>query len=134
VFLERLPQPHTTYNIRNLANGAFVAELAEIAMNRNARRRGLLGRDGLPPGAALLIVPCSSIHTWFMRFTIDVIFVKRDGRVLGTRTALAPWRLAVGWGAYAVVELPAGTVETAGVRSGDRLELGLASRDDELPH
>ena len=100
-----------------------VAGTVEMAVTRATRRRGLLGRDGLPPDHALLIAPCSSIHTWFMRFPIDVIFVRRDGLVLKTYAAIPAWRMAFGWRAYAVVELPAGALARAGVKPGDRLEL-----------
>jgi uncharacterized protein len=109
--------------LRNASNAEVVAASVELALTRAARRRGLLGRDGLEPGCAMLIAPCSSIHTWFMRFPIDVIFVARDGRVLKTRAAMPPWRLAVAPGAYAVVELPPGAIAKSHVRIGDRLEL-----------
>jgi uncharacterized protein len=109
--------------LRNASSPRVVAGTVELAVTRATRRRGLLGRDSLAPGHALLIAPCSSIHTWFMRFPIDVIFVRRDGRVLKTRAAIPAWKMAFGWGAYAVVELPAGAVADAGVSVGDRLEL-----------
>jgi uncharacterized membrane protein (UPF0127 family) len=110
--------------LRNTSNAQVVAASVEVALTRAARRRGLLGRDRLEPGRAMLIAPCSSIHTWFMRFPIDVIFVARDGRVVKTRAAMPPWRLAVALGAYAVVELPPGAIAKALVRVGDRLALG----------
>ena len=94
-----------------------VASSVELAVTRATRRRGLLGRDSLPQGHGLLIAPCTSIHTWFMRFPIDVIFVKRNGIVLQTRAAIPAWKMAFCWGAYAVVELPAGAVAEAGVIS-----------------
>jgi uncharacterized membrane protein (UPF0127 family) len=109
--------------LRNTSNAQVVAASVELALTRAERRRGLLGRDGLEPGHAMLIAPCSSIHTWFMRFPIDVIFVARDGRVVKTRAAIPPWRLALAPGAYAVVELPAGAIAEALVSIGDRLEL-----------
>jgi hypothetical protein len=109
--------------LHNAASPRVVAGTVELAVTRATRRRGLLGRDGLAPGHALLIAPCSSIHTWFMRFPIDVIFVRRDGRVLKTRAAMPAWKLAFGWSAYAVVELPAGAVAQSGVSVGDRLDL-----------
>src|SRR3954469_16810492 len=96
--------------LRNASSPRVVAGTVELAVTRATRRRGLLGRDGLANGHALLIAPCSSIHTWFMRFPIDVIFVKRNGTVLKTRAAIPAWKMAFCWGAYAVVELPAGAV------------------------
>jgi uncharacterized membrane protein (UPF0127 family) len=109
--------------IRNTANGNVVAEPVELATSRNARRRGLLGRDSLAPGHGMLIAPCSSIHTWFMRFPIDVIFVTRDGLVVKLGRHVVPWRLMLGRGAYATVELASGGIDRSGVSVGDRLEL-----------
>ena len=109
--------------LRNASGPRVVAATVELAVTRATRRRGLLGRDGLAPGHALLIAPCNSIHTWFMRFPIDVIFVRRDGLVLKTRAAIPAWKMAFGRGAHAVVELPAGAVAECGVKPGDRLEL-----------
>ena len=91
--------------LHNASSPRIVAGTVELAVTSDTRRRGLLGRDGLAAGHALLIAPCSSIHTWFMRFPIDVIFVRRDGLVLKTRAAIPAWRMAFGWGAFAVVEL-----------------------------
>jgi uncharacterized protein len=126
MFLEKgraRPAAGGAYELRNTSNAHVVAADLELALTRTARRRGLLGRDGLEPGHAMLIAPCSSIHTWFMRFPIDVIFVARDGRVVKSRAAMPPWRLAAAPRAYAVVELPAGTLAKVNVATGDRLEL-----------
>jgi uncharacterized membrane protein (UPF0127 family) len=109
--------------LHNSSNPRVVAGSVELAVTSATRRRGLLGRTGLTPGHAILIAPCSSIHTWFMQFPIDVIFVKRDGRVVKTRAAIPAWRMAFGWGAFAVVELAAGAIAQCGVKPGDRLEL-----------
>jgi uncharacterized membrane protein (UPF0127 family) len=73
----------------------------------------------MPEGAALILAPCWSIHTWFMRFPIDVLFVSRTGTVLGARHALAPWRLALRPGAFAVIELAAGAA--AGIEPGHKI-------------
>jgi uncharacterized membrane protein (UPF0127 family) len=115
--------PRETYTLRQLGTGQVLAARAEIALTRADRNRGLLGRDHLPAGDGLVLAPCFSIHTAFMRFPIDVIFVKRDGRVVKTSPAVPAWRMRVGWGAYAVVELPAGTMQQAGLKAGDMLEL-----------
>jgi len=109
--------------LHNSSRAGVVADTVELAVTSPTRRRGLLGRDGLAPGHALLIAPCSSIHTWFMRFPIDVIFVARDGLVLKTRAAIPAWRMSAGWGAFAVVELAAGAIAKSGVKPGDRLDL-----------
>ena len=85
--------------------------------------RGLLGRPSLAPGEGLLLTPASAVHTFFMRFAIDVVFLDADLTVLGIRDTVKPWRM-VGWrGARSVLELPAGICEQRGLRTGDRLTL-----------
>lgn len=102
--------------------GAVLATDARRATSVRDRLRGLLGTAALPRGQALHIEPCSSIHTFFMAYAIDVLFLDRDGRVLRAIEALAPWRATLPvFGARAVLELPAGTLGAAGVRVGDRL-------------
>ena len=125
MFLEKGQDP-LDGALRNTSNARVVAATVELALTRAARRRGLLGRDRLDSGHAMVIAPCSSIHTWFMRFPIDVIFVTRDGRVVKTRSAMPAWRLAMALGAYAAIELPAGAIERSAVKVGDRLELESA--------
>jgi uncharacterized protein len=83
--------------------------------------RGLLGRSDLPRGEGVLLRPASSVHTWFMRFPIDVVFLDRELRVVKVVPQLAPWRVASGRGARAVLELAAGECERRGLRPGDRL-------------
>ena len=85
--------------------------------------RGLLGRRGLERDEGLLLRPASSVHTFFMRFPIDVVFLGRDGDVLKIAPSLAPWRTAGARGAKSIVELPAGEAERRGLRTGDRLEV-----------
>ena len=124
MFLETPPaNDAASYTLRNAANGTVVAAVVEAALTREVRNRGLLGRDHLPESHALILAPCWSVHTFFMRFPIDVIFVKRSGLVVKTRAAVPPWRLLVGLGAYATVELAAGALQRTPVRAGDRLEL-----------
>ena len=79
--------------------------------------------DGLEQGEGLLLRPASSIHTFFMRFPIDAVFLARDMTVLRVVSNLAPWRMASKFRAHAVLELAAGTCERRGVRVGDRLTL-----------
>jgi len=98
--------------------GRVLVPHLEIAGDSASRRRGLLGRDGLPDGAALAIAPTNAVHTFFMRFPIDIVFVTRAGRVLKVREAVPAWRIAVGLGAYAVVELAAGGAARAGIVPG----------------
>ena len=93
------------------------------AFDSATRNAGLLGRHSLDPGTAMIIAPTNAIHTFFMRFPIDVAFVKKDGRILKIRDRLPAWRLAAAWGAYAVVEMPAGSFDLAATAKGDVLEV-----------
>ena len=83
--------------------------------------RGLLGRDGLERGEGLLLQPAGSIHTFFMRFPIDAVFLDRGLRVVGLAPELAPWRVAARRHAHSVLELAAGEIEQRPVEVGERL-------------
>ena len=86
--------------------------------------RGLLGRGGLDAGDGLVLRRCGLIHTWFMRFPIDVLFVDRHGCIVRLREAVEPFRFAWGgWRAATTVELPAGTLRDANVAVGQRVRL-----------
>jgi hypothetical protein len=93
----------------------------ELAVTRRARRRGLLGRDGLDQSAAIILAPCAAVHTMFMRFAIDVLFLDRDGCAVKIVSDVAPWRIALAARAYAVVEMAAGSARRHGIQIGDRL-------------
>jgi uncharacterized membrane protein (UPF0127 family) len=108
----------------NRVRGTVLAEQAETAQTWWTRGKGLLGRKGLPTGGGLIIEPCSSIHTWFMAFPIDVAFVAADGRVVRTAPALAPWRFGpLVRGVRYVVELPAGALAASGTVADDYLDI-----------
>ncbi len=79
--------------VNERTNGT-VASVVEFAVTRTERRRGLLGRNGLDLSAALMLAPCPAVHTAFMRFAIDVVFVDREGRVRKIVRGLAPWRIS----------------------------------------
>jgi uncharacterized membrane protein (UPF0127 family) len=98
-----------------------IASIVELAVSRVDRRRGLLGRNGLDASAALMLAPCAAVHTAFMRFTLDVVFVDRAGRVKKIVQGLAPWRMSASLGAYAAIELAAGGPRDLVL--GDRLYL-----------
>ncbi|MFQ5895096.1 MAG: DUF192 domain-containing protein [Nitrospinota bacterium] len=105
----------------NRTNRARLAEEVEVASRFWQRLRGLLGRGGLPGGGALWIVPCRSIHTWFMRFPIDVAFLDEGLRVRRTAARVPPFRVVRTPGARSVLELPAGRLEATGTREGHLL-------------
>jgi uncharacterized membrane protein (UPF0127 family) len=87
------------------------------------RLRGLLGRRELPADEGLLLRPSPSIHTWFMRFPIDVVFLDKELRVLAVRNDLGPWRVAMQRGARTVLELAAGEARERAIRPGSQLRL-----------
>lgn len=105
----------------NERTGAVLAHTLIGAFDSASRRTGLLQHGGLPEGSAMIIAPSNAIHTFFMKFPIDVAFVGRDGGVNKIREAVAPWRIAAALRAYAVIELPAGALRNAGVVVGDTL-------------
>jgi uncharacterized membrane protein (UPF0127 family) len=100
---------------------APIATDVEVAETRAERRRGLLGRDGLDPSAALVLTPCVAVHTAFMRFPIDVAFLDHDGYAVKLVSNLVPWRIAAAARAHTVVELAAGSLRRHAVAVGDRL-------------
>ena len=102
-------------------NGRVVCARCIVAETPLLRMKGLLGRSGLAEDEGLLLRPASSIHTWFMRFPIDAVFLDRELTVVGIAEALRPWRFAARRGAKAVLELPAGAAARGGLRPGDRL-------------
>jgi uncharacterized protein len=116
--LARDPDANALVNERT---GSVVAETLEMAFDSGTRRRGLLGRDDLAPGAALVLAPCNAVHTCRMRFPIDIVFVTREGRVTKIVRGLAAWRAAVSFLAFATIELRAGAIEGADLTIGDRL-------------
>jgi uncharacterized membrane protein (UPF0127 family) len=118
--------PGTRYGVEVFAmkavltsDGQELATDVTVAASLPARIRGLLGRSSLPAGQGLLIKPCKGIHTFFMKFSIDVVFLDRDNRVVALYRSLEPNRLTrVSGKAHSVLELPAGTLD-AHVAVGD---------------
>jgi uncharacterized membrane protein (UPF0127 family)/CheY-like chemotaxis protein len=108
--------------IVNLTRGGCLC-VGELADRPFLRMRGLIGRRGLPAGEGMLLRPESGIHTAFMRFPIDALFLDRNLRVLDIVEQLRPWRMANKYRARAVLELPAGEIARRRVEVGDRLEL-----------
>jgi uncharacterized protein len=109
-------------------DGTVVCPACVVADRPHTRLRGLLGRAGLGAGEGLLIRPTSSIHTFFMRFPIDVVFVDRTGVVLEVVSALVPWRFASKRGARYALELRAGEAKARDIKPGDRLRLSKGER------
>jgi len=110
-----------TVALARARDGAVVCDRCKIADTMFARMRGLLGRRQLPPGEGLLIRPSPSVHTFFMRFPIDVVFLNRDGDVLKVCESVRPWRAAAARRAHSTLELAAGEARRRGIEVGHRL-------------
>jgi uncharacterized membrane protein (UPF0127 family) len=108
-------------------DGSPVCERCTVADSPPARLRGLLGRRGLPAGDGLLLRPCASVHTCFLCFPIDVVFLDGDDRVVRVVEHLRPWRTAGRRGAEAVLELAACEARHRGIETGERLTILLTN-------
>jgi uncharacterized protein len=105
-------------------DGQVVCERCELADRFLDRGRGLLVRARLERGHGMLIRPTWSVHTAFMRFAIDVLFLDRELTVVGVKRRLKPWRIAAERGAHSALELAAGECERLSIAVGDRLAWG----------
>lgn len=111
-------------------SGLCLAARVEEATTFFRRGLGLLGRSGLAAEEGLWLAPCRSIHTHFMRFPIDVLFLDARHQVVGLYEALRPWRITRSYRqAVGALELSAGAARRCGVALGDRLALKAAERD-----
>ena len=116
-----------TLRAMNRTRGTLVGEFIRVADSGLTRIVGLLGERTLPPGDGLLIVPSQGVHTLGMLFAIDVVVLDGEWNVMETRRELRPFRMTrVFWKAAAVLELPAGVVESSRTVKGDILEFDRA--------
>ena len=95
----------------------------DVADTSSKRRTGLLGHKRLAPGEGLWIVPCPSVHTFFMKFPIDLVYLSKKRKVLKVRNAVPAWRLSACLWAHSVIELPAGAAAQSGTVAGDELAM-----------
>src|SRR4051812_28241324 len=112
------------YQLREAGTNRVVVAQLEIARSLWKQTVGLLGRNELPVGAGLWLEPCGSIHTWGMKFAIDVLFLDASGTVLRAVPSVQPWRVC--WPvrrARVVVEIPAGAIERGNIREGKRYKI-----------
>jgi uncharacterized protein len=112
----------------NRARGTVLATHLEVADSATKRSKGLLGRNGLGSGEGLWIVPCESVHTFFMRFAIDLVYLDRNNRVKKVRSVVGPWRVSACLTAHSVLELPAGTICNTQTAVGDMVEFTPVSQ------
>ena len=118
-----LAAPGSRFGLWNRRTGLAIATHLVPAFDSEARRQGLLGRAGLAAGEALVLAPCSAVHTAFMRFPLDLLFLDRAGAVLKTASGVPPWRIRIAWRGFAVVELAAGALAASDSRRGDTVEV-----------
>ncbi len=110
--------------VYNVTRDCRIAEQGTMATNVLQRLKGLLGRDRLGPEEGMVIKPCNGVHTFMMRFPIDVLYASREGQVVRAVPDLVPNRVGpVVRQAAFVVELPAGTIAATGTQVDDQLEV-----------
>jgi uncharacterized membrane protein (UPF0127 family) len=126
-------QPEPLLHVANRTRGAVLATSLEVADTASKRSRGLLGRQGLAPGTGLWISPCESVHTFFMKFPIDLVYLDRKLRVRKVREAVPPWRISACLTAHSILELPAGVIRQTRTQPGDELEFSPAEWPGQGP-
>jgi uncharacterized protein len=107
--------------VSNRDRGTVLAEAAEVADTSAKRRTGLLKHSQLAPGAGLWIAPCESVHSFWMKFAIDVLYLDRKKRVRKLRKRMVPWRISACLTAHSVLELPVGAIDSSRTEPGDQL-------------
>ena len=121
------PTPDTRLRVSNVTRGTVLATHLEVADSGPKRNKGLLGRKGLAAGEGLWIIPCESVHTFFMKFPIDLVYLDRKHRIKKVCDSVPAWRLSVCLSAHSILELPAGTIRNTRTERGDTLEFEPAS-------
>jgi uncharacterized membrane protein (UPF0127 family) len=112
--------------LANTTRSTVLAREVETAFTFMSRFKGLLGRSHLPEGHALILAPCRSVHMFFMRFALDVVFADREHMVVAIERGLKPWRISnTNPSAWYAIELPVGTVDRTDTQVGDSLKLSL---------
>lgn len=110
--------------IENVTRGSTLATQARRAANFVTRARGLMMAPPLPNGGGLVIEPCNSIHMFFMRYPLDIVFLGKGGEVVFMYKGIKPWRMGrLVRGARLAIELPEGAIERSGTQVGDRIEM-----------
>jgi uncharacterized membrane protein (UPF0127 family) len=109
--------------VHNSDRGTVLGEAIEVAESAVGRVKGLLGRECLEDGQGLLFNHCSSLHTFFMHFPIDVLFMDKKGKVLKSAPGVKPFKLvAAPLKAQYALELPVGSISKSQTKVGDKLD------------
>ena len=109
--------------MRNQSRNTVLGTSIDSADTSEKRRTGLLKHEKLEPGEGLWIVPCESVHTFFMKFPIDLVYLDKKRKVRKVRKAVPAWRMSACLTAHSILELPAGTIEATGTQKGDQIEI-----------
>ena len=125
---DQLPGPNSSVTTRtavglvavlNVTRNTQIATRAEVAGSGVKRSKGLLGRKGLEPGGGMWIVPCEAVHTFFMQFALDLIYIDKKNRIRKVRSNVGPWRLSACLSAHSIIELPVGAIRDSQSQPGD---------------
>lgn len=112
--------------ILNISKNTLLADSCRVADTFFTRFKGLMGAAFLPAGAGLHIIPCNSIHMFFMKIPLDVVFLDRNNTVVHMVEGIRPWQATkIVRKAHSVLELPAGTINSSRTSAGDRLKLEI---------
>ena len=118
------------YRLRNVTRGTVLGDAIDLADTSEKRTTGLLKHKQLLPGEGLWIVPCEGVHTFFMKFAIDLVYIDRKKVIRKVVPNVAPWRLSMCLSAHSIIELPAGTAVAGSASKGDQLEFeSIGSQD-----
>jgi hypothetical protein len=113
--------------VRNRTRDTVLGDAIDVADTSEKRRVGLLKHERLTPGTGLWINPCESVHTFFMKFPIDLVYLDKKKKVKKVRHAVPAWRLSACLTAHSILELPAGTAKKTGTQAGDELVFDTVS-------
>lgn len=112
--------------VSNLTRNTLLATRMEVAESVAQRNKGLLGRESLSTGEGLWIRPCNSVHTFWMAFPIDLVYLDRKQRIKKLVSDVRPWRMSACLFAHSILELPSGTIRATRTELGDRLEFAAS--------
>jgi uncharacterized membrane protein (UPF0127 family) len=116
-------QADVTYVVRNTTRLTTIGDRIAKAGTSSERTTGLLRRTGLENGEGLWIIPCEAVHTFFMKFALDLVYIDRKHCIRKVVRNVAPWRVSACLSAHSIIELPAGTIDASGSQRGDQLEI-----------
>lgn len=108
--------------VTNKTRNTVLGDAIDVANTSASRRTGLLKHERLEAGTGLWITPCESVHTFFMKFPIDLVYLDKNKKVKKVRDTMVAWRMSACLSAHSIIELPAGVVKKTGTMAGDELE------------